>query len=323
MNGHWQEITRLRFVGERFRDHALDLTAITELRQFQRIVAETAKALWRAAHPGRERLPAHFDQRTRLCLRRIEEASTALPLEVYVDELPPSDASGPAAPGESCQPPERSERCEPPGQDVRAAVDLVYDVFRALEQSIPLPDALPRNLIAEYAEWGKALGPDESIELDVPGRGAAACVRADTRRRLSAFAEGSHEDTLDLIGEVLEADVRQRRLQLWIDDKTAVSAPFDESQEQVVTQALKDHCCVRLRVRGRGDVSPLGKPIRFTSVASLELEPEGGRAFDETAPDIEDEFERIAAQVPPEAWDRFPADLNDQLDHYIYGTPKR
>jgi hypothetical protein len=49
MTGQWTEVARFRFKGERFRDHALDLAALTELRQFQRIVAETAKALWRAA----------------------------------------------------------------------------------------------------------------------------------------------------------------------------------------------------------------------------------------------------------------------------------
>lgn len=37
---------------------------------------------------------------------------------------------------------------------------------------------------------------------------------------------------------------------------------------------------------------------------------------------IEDELARIGAEVPPEEWARVPADLTDQLDHYVYGTPK-
>jgi len=37
----------------------LDLTALTELRQFQKLVGETAKALWRAANPG-EPYYVHF-----------------------------------------------------------------------------------------------------------------------------------------------------------------------------------------------------------------------------------------------------------------------
>jgi Arc/MetJ-type ribon-helix-helix transcriptional regulator len=27
--------------------------------------------------------------------------------------------------------------------------------------------------------------------------------------------------------------------------------------------------------------------------------------------------------IPPEVWDALPADLSEQHDHYIYGTPKR
>ena len=37
---------------------------------------------------------------------------------------------------------------------------------------------------------------------------------------------------------------------------------------------------------------------------------------------IEDEIARIMADVPDAEWEKLPPDLNDQLDHYIYGTPK-
>jgi len=73
MAGKWKEVVRLTFKGERFRDHALDLRALSELSQFQNMVAETAKIVWRAENPKRERLPSHFEERVRLCLRRIED----------------------------------------------------------------------------------------------------------------------------------------------------------------------------------------------------------------------------------------------------------
>ena len=38
---------------------------------------------------------------------------------------------------------------------------------------------------------------------------------------------------------------------------------------------------------------------------------------------IEEEIARIMADVPDSEWRRLPPDLNDQLDHYIYGTPKQ
>jgi hypothetical protein len=43
---------------------------------------------------------------------------------------------------------------------------------------------------------------------------------------------------------------------------------------------------------------------------------------DTTAPPIEEVLRAIVADVPKEEWDRLPADLSDNLDHYIYGTPK-
>jgi hypothetical protein len=38
---------------------------------------------------------------------------------------------------------------------------------------------------------------------------------------------------------------------------------------------------------------------------------------------IEEIAAQLAAEVPAEEWDRLPADLTDNLDHYLYGTPKR
>lgn len=35
------------------------------------------------------------------------------------------------------------------------------------------------------------------------------------------------------------------------------------------------------------------------------------------------EFQELARQVPQEEWDKLPKDLSDNLDHYLYGTPKK
>jgi hypothetical protein len=129
--------------------------------------------------------------------------------------------------------------------------------------------------------------------------------------------------TLDITGEVLEADVRQRRFQVWTDSKTVVSVAFDQSQEGMVTRALRDHRSIRMQIRGRAAISPQGKPIRFTEVLSLELLPAGEPQYDPSALSIEDEITQIAAGVPAEAWENLPDDLNSQLDHYLYGTPKQ
>lgn len=305
MAGMWREVVRLQFKGERFRDHALDLTAVTELRQFQRIVAETAKALWRAAHPDRERLPARFEDRTRLCLRRIEEGSAVAPLEIYVQDS------------------QQEDLWEPDIQEVREAIALARDVFESVERDEPLPARFPRELVPEYTEWGKTLATDETIDV-APAEPQAkpARVSAETRAKLERFVEPPHPATVELTGHILEADVRQRRFQLWIDDKTAVGAAFTEEQEGLVTSALKEHHSTRVIVHGQVDMSSQGKPIRFTRVDRVSTRT------DEASPDlstrpIEEVLADIASRVPGQQWAKLPPDLTDQLDHYLYGTPKR
>jgi len=304
MAGQWKEVVRLRFKGARFRGHALDLSALAELSQFQKIVAETAKAMWRAAHLDRERLPGHFEERTRLCLRQIDEGSAVAPLEVWIEE------------------PEEQELFEPEPAEVNQAIELAHEVFDAVERDAPLPERFPKHLISEYAKWGQSLGEDEEVELVPPGRSPAR-VSPQHRERLARFAETPYEDAAEVSGEVFEADVRQRRFQLWREDGTPVSVSFTDAQEDLVTTALKDHRSIRLLVKGRGEHAASGQLQRFIQVDSLEVARPGATLFDTTAPAIEDVLAAIAAEVPREEWDRLPADLTDDLDHYLYGTPRR
>jgi len=301
MSGQWKEVAKLYFKGYRFRDHALDLGALTELRQFQRMVAETAKALWRKANPDRERLPRNFEDRTRLCLRRIEEGSAAAPLEVFVEDQ------------------EQGQLWQSEPVEVNEAIDLAYRVYGAVHTDTPLPDEFPKELLPEYVRWGQGLSDDEALEFAPAGK-AATRVTARERERLTTLAEPPYQDEVDVTGQVLEADVRQRKFQLWHDDQTGIHVSFTEDQEAEITTALKDHKSVRLRVRGRGEFTPQGTLQRITSVGSLVLvrgeEPE----FDTSAPAIEDVLAALAKEVPEKEWDRLPQDLTDRLDHYLYGV---
>ena len=304
MSGQWKEVVRLAFRGNRYRDHALDLSAITELSQFQKMVAETAKALWRAANPDRERLPKRFEERTRLCLRKIEEGSAVAPLEVYIEE------------------PEVPELFEPEPTEIKEAVSLVQHVYRSVERDEPLPENFPKALVSEYERWGQGLLEDEAIEVITAGK-EPVCVTQVSRARLATFVEGAHEGYVDVTGEVLEADVRQRRFQIWPDERTGVQVTFSPDQESCVTDALKDHRTLRLQVIGVGEFSPQGKPLRITRVERLQIQPVGEVAYDSTARPIEDVLADLAREVPQENWNLLPSDLTDNLDHYLYGTPKQ
>ncbi len=134
--GRWKEVIRVAFKGRRFEGHALDLSALDELVRFQKIVTETAKAIWREENPDRERLPHHFEDRIRLCLRKIEEGSAVAPLEVYIDDTRQESLF------------DNDEIQEP--EEVKKALFLACESFASIERDQTCR-TLPRNLIPEYA----------------------------------------------------------------------------------------------------------------------------------------------------------------------------
>jgi hypothetical protein len=56
-----------------------------------------------------------------------------------------------------------------------------------------------------------------------------------------------------------------------------------------------------------------------------ETDKRRGRAPRSTgkAPRIVHIAERLGGRIPASEWQLIPKDLSDQLDHYIYGIPKR
>jgi hypothetical protein len=63
-----------------------------------------------------------------------------------------------------------------------------------------------------------------------------------------------------------------------------------------------------------------GRRVRLTVLPERSQNNDGGGEDTRT---LEEKIAEIVAQVPEEEWEKLPADLGSQLDHYIYGTPKR
>jgi len=133
----------------------------------------------------------------------------------------------------------------------------------------------------------------------------------------------SGTEFLDITGEVLEADVRAGKFQLWTDGSNHVSVSFRKSEEADVTTALKDHRAVRVRVKGWGEIAPNGKLLRIVQIEELRIQPVSEVARRRRARPIEEIIRELAAEVPQAEWDRLPRDLTDNLDHYLYGTPRQ
>jgi hypothetical protein len=95
------------------------------------------------------------------------------------------------------------------------------------------------------------------------------------------------------------------------------------AEEQIVLGRLKIE---RLRLRGlfgwivQRRQSP---PTRMIESATLEAPSLSDIPLDTSAPSIEEKLAVLAADVPNEEWDKLPKDLSANIDHYLYGTPKR
>jgi len=303
MAGKWKEVVRLKFKGERFRDHAFDLGALSELSQFQKMVAETAKTLWKNANPDRERLPPNFEERVRLCLRRIEDGSATAPLEVFMEDQ------------------DQMSFLEPEPVEINEAIELAREVFEAIGAKTELPQRFPRALLPEFTKWGQTLADDESVEMKVADKKVAYLTSAN-RRKLEAFFEAPYEDLVEIKGEVFETDVKKGRFQLWSGEDTIVTVVFTPEQEDQVTTALKDHRTVQMYVKGSGEFSPQGKILRVSRVDELRLNRDE-ETYDPDARPIEELLSDLSKEVPHEEWDMLPDDLNDNLDYYLYGAHRK
>jgi hypothetical protein len=304
MSGQWKKVVQVRFKGGRYEERALDQIALAEVLQLQKVLTETAKELWRHENPESGRLPNRFEERVNLCLRKICKGSTSVDLEVYLEK------------------PEQGELWDREPTEANAAVKLACEVFTAAGRAQLLPERLPKWLVGDYAKIGQGLQETESLEFGPPGKRRVP-VTARQREHLLQFAESSYEDTVEVTGEVLEVDVKHRRLQLWKDANTPIAVAFNEDQEEKVTRALAEHRSVRLKVVGRGVHSPQGKLENIKEVTELRVSPAGEEQFDPHARPIEEIIAEIASEVPPEEWAKVPKDLAENLDHYLYGAPRR
>lgn len=304
MRKKWKEVARLRFVGGRFHDRALDANALSEVQRFLSLVEATAKEQWYSANPEKQRLPPRFEERCRVYLRRINKGSSVAVLEARAEETG------------------QTQFLDRDAEDAIAASNLAYRAFNAIAQDRPLPEEFPKHLVAQFVEFGRTLQENERIEIRATGKKRFVPLRPEHRGRWTQFEAKPYTDSLQIEGEVIEADVRQSRFQIWVDGK-AIVVPFSSEQENFVITALRDHRSVRISVSGKAEFSPEGKPIRVIEVTVLSEVPEQPLLFNSDSPSIEDELHAIAMEIPETVWDTLPDDLNEQLDHYVYGTPKR
>jgi len=295
-----RELVTHTFQGPRFDDHGLDIDVLPELVNYKLLLVETAKELWRRRHPDRERLPKNFEDSLVLRFYEVQAGSTAIPLVREMEDQP----------GLWQTPDELDE-----------AVGLIADAIDAAGNDRPLPEALPKSTMPLFANYGKTLRADESILQKPFGRSAAVRYTPEIRDRIARWTQADYEDVVNLFGEVRAADVDGCNFTLRLDGATKLAGKFKPEQEQLFTDALREHESRRLRIRGRAEFSAAdGKPKRILSVETVDPCLRGQEDFDPSARPIWEALAEVSAAVPDAEWQALPADLSKNTDHYIYGA---
>jgi len=309
MATQWKEVVRLILRGPSFENHSIELSALRDISEYQDIVTETGAALWKADNPE-SNLPRGFKDALTLRLKSIEPGSTALLLEAAIEE---EAVSLPTLEG-------------PPPLVVQA-VRLIAEAIGCAQEDKALPERFPKKVIPRLAEWGKDLHEGGNVIEVCPTGGRRVTYTQRERARILDFVEGKYEDSIDVTGTVLAADVKKNRFVIYMDpqDREGIEVTtFAPEDEALITEALKEHETQRLRVRGRGEFSPPeGRLRRIVEVSDLLLLRAGEMEFDPTARPIWEELIEIAEKVPEEELRKLPHDLSRNLDHYIYGTRRK
>ena len=297
------EMSTLRFDGERFNGHALDVECTQELIAYRNLVLECAKSLWRVKYPNRSNLPKGFEKGFRLQFNRLEDGSALVPLQ----RVRTADVQGDLDLND----------------EFEEAVGLIDQAIRAANDEDLLPVGLPSNVIPLFRDFGKTLRDDEVLFTRGRGSESEAPYTAKARQRLAEWIEPSYEDVVSVFGEVRMANVGPGRFALQVDrtgGQAVIEGKFSPEDESKVLAALQQHRSARLQVKGLGEFGTADRLLkRFSRVDHVDFVPEEV-AYDESVAPIWEQLSSIGQTAPLSAWEGVPTDLSVRLDEIVYGA---
>ena len=299
-----EEIATLRFDGERFREHSLDVECTQELLAYKKLILECAKELWRRRNPGRKNLPKGFGDAFTLFFSEVQEGSAVVPLKRRIEcsddqlELPPRDEFDDAA-------------------------ELIDASIEAVGNDGKLPDLLPRNVIPLFRDFGKTLTVDETLFTRSHRRNTEAVYSPQVRERLANWTETVYEDLVDLTGEVRMAQLDGGQFKLLLADGRTAAGKFPPAQEALVLEALSRHSEVRLHIKGLAEFNEMDRSLRrVIRVDDAQIVIGAELSYDDSIRPIWETVSELGASVPKKAWESLPADLSKHVDDYLHRSGK-
>ena len=129
------------------------------------------------------------------------------------------------------------------------------------------------------------------------------------------------EADVEVLGRVLLVDLHDGTIGLWTADETKITVSFTPEQEQEALTAFdwRNIACLQVQGQGKfvdGQLQHIAKIHQTKIVLDKREKPPDYRP-------IEEEIREIFKDVPAEEWAKLPKDLIENLDHYLYGYPKK
>lgn len=236
-----------RFVGARFEEHTLPLSAARDLAAYEELVIELAKHLFREKNQERERIPKGFASGFSLHLEKVDEGSAkpaivAMLVGALIHTVP---------------------------AEISEAKELVNAVI-ATEEGHQLPSAFPKSFYSYFNRIGRSLEPGESIEWTPDAAVNRTVLTPQKRKRLVLAHRETYQAEVDIIGLVEGLDTKAKRGTLRDLESEAVTFDFEDPFFSDLKDALGDKALhVRLVGVGVFDVND-----RLTSIVEIEqLDP--------------------------------------------------
>lgn len=251
----WAEVSELQFDGRRFNDHGMELDVLPELIQFQSMVTELAKELYRRDHK-RQKVPAGFEANTKLRFKRLGKGCTKVPLEARIEA---SNTIFGAI----------------PSQYVASAIQMLHQTIRSQNIGADIPAEVPRDqVIPQLCKWGTTLLADESIGVggarlgEKPAPPKEAKFTVHTKEKLRKYLDLVFEDSITLYGEVRMVDRDNLRAEVRLPDQSRVNVRFQKIYESMFLRALNQE--IPVSIKGLATLSNIdGFVQRMTAVTEI------------------------------------------------------
>jgi hypothetical protein len=204
-----------RFVGARFDEHTLPLSAARDLAAYEELVVELAKHLYLDKNGSRQRVPKGFADGFHLHLEKVDEGS-AMPLLALVT----AGALLNSLPVEFAE-----------------ARSLINEVI-ATPEDVKLPPSFPKELYSYFNRIGRSLEAGEQLQWTPDNTANPSALTPAKRKRLALAVGTTYEAEVDLVGQIFSLNTDKLEGQLRTGENEKVSFEYDQSFMEELKEAL-------------------------------------------------------------------------------------